>query len=277
VTLHAAARVVVLCAKLIVSNSLAVHLSVSSNTPPAQMTRSAICGMTATMGLYLLLCSESMLEPVERQPMVRPQATPVDGFDDGCGVPDRLRRDARTNAVCNHPVTHIGPTWSRSAQTYTGDLPAECCTPQPLLPIPEQPDPTLGTTSTLQPESVGRSHRRGRRRVTARETEPRVWLGAVLGAALGLLVAVNPVAAWAWASALGGVGLLMTNTHFWWPVCTALSLNYWCAAAWIAWAVSWDVGVALAVVAFGMRGSVLLFGDKDPADGPAGTCGALRS
>jgi hypothetical protein len=227
------------------------------------MTRSAICGMTAAMGLYLLLCSESMLEPVERQPMVRSQATPIDGFDDGCGAADRLRRDARTNAVCNHPVTHIGPTWCRSAQTYTGDLPAECCTPHPLLAVPEQLEATLGTTNAFWPESVRRSHRRGRRRITVRETEPSVWLGAVLGAALGLLVAVNPVAAWAWASALGGVGLLATDTHFWWPVCFALSLNYWFAAAWIASAVSWDVGVAFAAIAVVIRGSVLLFPDRE--------------
>ena len=33
------------------------------------------------------------------------------------------------------------------------------------------------------------------------------WLGAVVGAVLGLLEAVNPVATWAWALAITGVGL----------------------------------------------------------------------
>jgi hypothetical protein len=214
--------------------------------------------MAAAMGLYLLLCSESLLEPVERPPMVRSQATPVDSFDDGCGVPDRLRRDARTNADCNHPVTHIGPTWSRSAQTYTGDLPAESFTPLQVVDVPEA---TLGTTNACRPSPVGKSHRRGRRRVMVREAETPSWLGAVVGAILGLLVAVNSVAAWAWASAITGVGLLVADTHFWWPVCAALSLNYWCAAAFIAAAVSWDVGLALVVLAVGMRESVLLFMD----------------
>jgi hypothetical protein len=179
-----------------------------------------------------------MLDTVERPPMVRPHATLVYGLDDGCGLADSLWCDARTNAVCNLAVTSIGPEWARNTATKT--LPVGCC--------------------TLQTDAC--------RRVTVQETEPLTWLGAVAGTAIGFFVALHPVAVWAWASAVVGVVLLATDTHFWWPVCAALSLNYWCASAWIASAVTWDVGFALVLVALGMRGSTVLFGDPLAGEGP---------
>jgi hypothetical protein len=92
---------------------------VSYQLSPLQMMRSAICGMTAATSIYLLLCSERMLDTVERPPMVRPHATLVYGLDDGCGLADSLWCDARTNAVCNLAVTSIGPEWARNTATKT--------------------------------------------------------------------------------------------------------------------------------------------------------------
>jgi hypothetical protein len=222
--------------------------------------------------------------------IVRPQVT--DGFDDGCTAPvPRLWLGARTKAVCgvHNFVTPVGPNTLlrivRSSQTTpvgNEDAVTSMIGCVPAAPWPEAP---LGTTDALRPESVGASrrqhHRCKRRRHRVKRSEAfqvRTWLVAVAGAVLGLLFSVNPVAAWAWASALGGVGLLVTDTHFGWPECLALSLNYWCAAAWAAWAVSWYFGAALVLVAVGMRRSALLFGDRNQpagAAGPAGTCRAL--
>jgi hypothetical protein len=84
-------------------------------------------------------------------------------------------------------------------------------------------------------------------------------------------VLVHPPAGcvvWACVTAVTGVWMLATDRHFWLPVCAALSLNYWCAAAWIAWAVSAEAGAVLAVAAAVVRGSGLLFppgGEPGPA------------
>jgi len=88
---------------------------------------------------------------------------------------------------------------------------------------------------------------------------PLLW--AVLGAVLGLVVAIHPVAVWAWGTVIIGVGLLVTNTHFRLSVCFALSLNYWCAVAWIASIASVNFAAVLVVLAIVLRSSLVLFMD----------------
>jgi hypothetical protein len=67
------------------------------------------------------------------------------------------------------------------------------------------------------------------------------------------------VALWAFATVSLGLCLLATDRHFRWPVCAALSLNFWCAIAWIAHVVAPTLGGLLAAAAVAARGSVLLF------------------
>jgi hypothetical protein len=225
---------------------------------PRQMTRLAMAAAVCLCALPLLR-SESVLG-LTALPM-RPQVTAVDGFDDGC-APNPWG-DVRTTAVCSTVVMPIGPTWMHSAGTATDGSVEDAAWTPPMVAPPASawPEAPFAVTDALRPEPVGRSHRRGhrgRRRAKESDVEPPTWLGA---AALGLVAALHPVANWAWASAMGSVVMLVVDQHFWWPVCAALSLNYWCAAAWIAVAVSWGIGWALAVVAFGMRGSALLFMD----------------
>lgn len=180
--------------------------------------------------------------------IVRPQVT--DDFDDDCTVDVprpwlRIARSAQTESVGNNDDT----------ESIHGSFPAS---PWPKMP--------LGTTDGLQPGPVGLSrrlvHRCGRRvRRRRHEEEPLAWSGVVAVVLLGLLTAMSAVATWAFLTAVAGVSLLVADRHFWWPVCAALSLNFWSAVAWIAWAVSLDVGVVLALLAFALRGSVLLFMD----------------
>jgi hypothetical protein len=69
-------------------------------------------------------------------------------------------------------------------------------------------------------------------------------------------------AAWACVSVVSGVGLLVAGLHFSWLVCLALSLNYWCAAAWITKGMSLHVGLAFLAFAVVQRRSLWLFGEK---------------
>ena len=69
-------------------------------------------------------------------------------------------------------------------------------------------------------------------------------------------------AAWACVSVVSGVGLLVAGLHFSWLVCLALSLNYWCAAAWITNSMSLHVGLAFLAFAVVQRRSLWLFGKK---------------
>jgi hypothetical protein len=211
----------------------------------------------AVVGLHALLLLKSSVAPPEPQARsMHPRVSPIDGFDGGCGAAPRPWGDARTATACRTGVTPLQPAWARSAQTAAvvhddKRMPLVVMTP-PAAGWPEAP---FGAT---WPEPVRRLRRRCRHETENGEAvQVPEWLGS-----LGLLVTVDPVAAWAWASALVGVGLLVTDTHFWRPVCAALSLNYWCAAAWIASAVSWEVGVALTALALWTRGSVLLFMDR---------------
>jgi hypothetical protein len=198
-------------------------------TLPAQMTSPAV---TAAVGLYFLLCSQSVL---------------FGSAHDGCGAAPSIWPDVH-NTVCHHAV--VGP---RSTQTATED-------PEYGGPLFHEPLPASlwceAPFSTTDTRPAG--WRRSRRHV---EVESTSWLGVVgtvLGAVLGA-ADLHPVAAWASASALVSVGLLVTNTHFRWPVCFALSLNYWSAVVWIAWAVSVDLAVVLGLLATVLRSSVVLF------------------
>lgn len=68
--------------------------------------------------------------------------------------------------------------------------------------------------------------------------------------------------AWAYISVVCGIGLLIAGKHFSGPVCLALSLNYWFAAAWIMCSLSLHIGSALLGLAGVLRRSLWLFGDK---------------
>jgi hypothetical protein len=97
--------------------------------------------------------------------------------------------------------------------------------------------------------------------------EPVACRATACAAALGLSISLTFVVTgnlWACASAILGVYLLAKKQHFEGPVCVALSLNFWCAAAWIAWVMSPEIGVAVAAMAVAVRRSAMLF------PGPAG-------
>jgi len=133
----------------------------------------------------------------------------------------------------------------------------------------------LGITDGLRPEAVGQSRRlygrrhkrrcRRVRRVPVSDDEPLSWRAMMASATLGLwagLVLMHPPAAcavWACVTAVTGVWMLATDRHFRWPVCAALSLNFWGATAWIGCSVSMEVGAALAALTVAAKSSILLF------------------
>lgn len=127
------------------------------------------------------------------------------------------------------------------------------------LLLDKSPVAPAEVTAPLAHQKLAPVTRDGRGRFACHGDQRAPWLGAVVSIVIGSLLAIQSVSTWAWASAVAGVTLLVTDTHFWWPVCTALSLNYWCAASWIASAESLEAGMALMVAAVGLRGSVLLF------------------
>lgn len=70
---------------------------------------------------------------------------------------------------------------------------------------------------------------------------------------------------WAISTAATGVWMLFREKHFARPLCTLLSLNYWCSIVWITVALSTAVGATLVVAAAATRNSVLLFMNPEGA------------
>jgi hypothetical protein len=242
----------------------------AAQSPLLQMTRSTMPAAAAIVGALLLLYRDTTganVAPRADAATRRLAAYPANGFVHGCSAP-ALWCDVRTKAMCPPPVaTAVREPMRRSAQTAVGNEASE------MLPSLKRTcfavpwyKWTVGTTDRLRPEPVGRSrrhhrrvhHRRVRRKAEDDDADPD-WVRMAVGAAVGLLAAIDPFSTWAWVTVATGVGMLAADWHFWWPVCVALSFNYWAAAAWIAWTVSWDVGVALVAVAVGLRGSAWLF------------------
>jgi len=155
---------------------------------------------------------------------------------------------------------------SQSPSTYTaadaiGDG-ASACIPSAPLPIraTDHQWALLGESlaDVLGPEPVrlllGRYCRRRHGRARSGQDESFGEPDAAEG--LGL------TAAWACVSVVSGVGLLVAGRHFSWLVCLALSLNYWCAAAWITKGMSLHVGLAFLAFAVVQRRSLWLFGEQ---------------
>jgi len=235
-------------------------------------TRATLPAFAAVVGLQLLLTMRRdalpEVAPWRTEGVVRP--TPTDAFDDGCSGP--LWGSTRTRALCTPPsATPINAEVHRSAQTDTGGDDGD----EARVSVPAESkwsEMPLGVTDGLQPEAVGQSRRlyrrqkRHRRRVSgvseSDDDEAPPWMvGALAGLTTGLVLVHPPAACavWACVTAVTGVWMLATDRHFWWPVCGALSFNYWCAAAWVACTVSFEVGAGLAALAVAVRGSVLLF------------------
>jgi hypothetical protein len=233
------------------------------------MTRTVMCVVV----LHLLAAARwwhSAGPATNATPCRRTTVLPV-WYDDGCapGV-SALWRGARTAAaMClPHAATLVGsPPPRLSAQTTTADDVDVIAPPPPQSLTAPWPEAPLGLTDGLRPGPVGesqRQHRKTRRRrcrVPKGDDQTPWWWATVLAAVLGMWMGPAALCTlWAWVSAAVGLWLLATGRHFWWPVCAALSINYWCATAWIAWTVSPTVGAALAVAAIGVRrGSPLLF------------------
>ena len=234
--------------------------------------------MAAAVAAVLLLTVTHNPPGVNDSPLVdtattRPIVLHVDAFADGCSTTPALSRDARTAAVCVPPsAVPLSEPSLRSTQTTTVVLDTsytECLPNTFSSPAYEWPQfEALGVTHVLQPKPVGRSRRRhGRRRSVrheargAEEDGEASWSAVLVAVVLAVLATLDPVTAWACVTAATGIGMLLADWHFWWPVCLTLSLNYWVAAAWITLTVSSDIGVVLASVAVGMRGSGWLFMD----------------
>eukprot|EP00037_Helgoeca_nana_P008164 m.72865 g.72865 ORF g.72865 m.72865 type:complete len:546 (-) comp18760_c0_seq1:1051-2688(-) len=241
------------------------------------MTRTTLPAFAAVVGLHVLMATHR--GPVlEFAPQWRAESyRPVLVVGEGCDAATPLWASRRTRALCVPPsAISVDVEVHRCVQTATGAGDGEdaATVPDPAFETgwPEMP---LGATDGLRPEDGGQSRRLHRRHKRRRSRAPRVpdsddeapptWRDMIASATLGLwvgLVLVHPPAAWTmWAcvTAVTGVWMLAADRHFWRPVCAALSLNYWCAAAWIGCTVSPEVGAALAVVAIGVRGSALLF------------------
>eukprot|EP00037_Helgoeca_nana_P023336 m.241845 g.241845 ORF g.241845 m.241845 type:complete len:695 (+) comp26318_c0_seq7:64-2148(+) len=162
--------------------------------------------------------------------MTHREVAPLGGFDDGCYADlPRMWLDARTKEVCtmHHVETPIGPDVAFTIVRGAVEVP----TPPGA--------PAWATVPWCD--------------------EPLLLLGAVLGAVLGLVTAMHPITVWAWGTGIIGVGLLVTERHFWRPVCLALSVNFWCAIVWIACAGYMKLAVGVSIAAALHRGSVLLF------------------
>jgi hypothetical protein len=164
-------------------------------------------------------------------------------------------------------VTHVDAVFHHSAQSPT--------TPDEDVPPAFGCDP-VNTTGHVQPlgttdwfrSGLSQSLRRRKqcrpwvRRVRGSSEEPIVYRATACAAVLGLSISLTLVVTgnlWACTSAIFGVYLLATNQHFQRPVCAALSLNIWCAVAWIAWVMSPEIGAAVAAMAVAVRRSGMLF------------------
>jgi hypothetical protein len=215
------------------------------------------------------------------QSMVRLAVSPIDSFDDGCTATQAWRPRLQTTPLCLIPVvTPVDKQLHRSTQSLSAtprDV-EECIQRSTLTPALSRwrEVTACGITDGLRPEPAGLSRKLHRRVVKRRrgggrrtrcpkaddnEDEKNVVWGAVLGAVVGVLVAVHPMATWAYLTVGTGVYMLWTDLHFSCFVCAALSVNYWCAVAWVSCAVSADIAVMLGLLAITMRGSVLLFPD----------------
>jgi hypothetical protein len=152
------------------------------------------------------------------------------------GVFNRSCIGARIIA-CRSDVTAVEQTSFRGSGTVADPIINDVWTPPDVqLAVKSWPEAVIGTT---WPEPLRRLRRK--RRVDAEQSTS------------------FPISAWGWASAIIGIGLLVTDTHFRWSVCLVLSLNFWCATAWIASVVSWELGVVIVSAAVLMRGSAMLF------------------
>jgi hypothetical protein len=244
-------------------------------------------------GLHTRLTLRLGPEPI--QSMVRLAVSPIDRFDEGCTATQAWRPRLQTPPLCLMPVvTPVDEQLHRNTQSLSA-------TPRDVEECIQRSTPTpassrwrevaaLGITDGLRPEPAGLSrklHRRVRRRGGVRRTrcpkaddnedETNVGWGAVLGAVVGVLVAVHPIATWAYLTVGTGVYMLLTDLHFNCFVCAAISVNYWCAVAWVSCAVSTHIAVMLGLLAISMRGSVLLFPDFDEIMVPSDTFRVLTA
>jgi hypothetical protein len=245
------------------------------------MTATTLPAFAAVVGLHLLIAMRWDAAP-EVAPWQTEGAisvvhlTPTGGCDNDCDAASPLWCSTRTKAACVPLfIAPIDAPLRRSAQTGLGvDNKDAASVPMPgtFYAAELWPEAPLGMTDGLRPEPAGvsrRLHRRHKRRRQVRRVPDSSDVQPPLSATMSLwagLVIVHPPAAcamWACVSAIVGLHWLATDRHFGRPVCAALSLNYWCAAAWIAWAVSPELGVALATMAMGLRGSMLLFPNSD--------------
>lgn len=246
---------------------------------------STLSVLATAVGIHVFLATrpDAALDVAAHAMVKSDRPAPTDGFDDGCNAATPLWVSARTKARCASPaISPVNPPVKRSAQMATGADDQDDVVPEPTFVSEEGwPEMPLGVTDGLRPEAVGQSRRLYRRRnrrkrrgvcgVPESDNEAISWWLTAASAMAGLrtgLVLVHPPVAWAmWTcvTAVTGVWILATDRHFWWPVCAALSFNYWGAVAWIGCTVSFEAGVALAALAVTMRGSVLLFPSVFPA------------
>jgi hypothetical protein len=148
-------------------------------------------------------------------------------------------------AACLSP-THVGEM-QKSTETTVGVSDATSVRAWPEAPL----DVTLWPTC-----------RRRRVHYPLDGDESIDWWSVLVAAVLGLCAGVaehGDVCMWACGSTGVGLVLLAANRHYPRTVCAALSLNFWCAAAWIGCAVSPTLGVVLTVTAAASRCSVCFY------------------
>lgn len=115
-------------------------------------------------------------------------------------------------------------------------------------PFPGQP---LSSTLDLLNHSVQDAQYQ---RIDGAEEPTSTVLGLVVGLEFASICNV-----WTCMSAIVGVYLLVAGRHFSPLMCIALSLNFWCSTVWVTWAISSEIGLAVALMAVIERRSLLLF------------------